>query len=70
VWFGGPGSDFLVDLEGIDEVNGGRGSDFCLATKDNAGGDTLRGGQGTDVGDADPGDQVQSLETRVVCFAE
>ncbi len=70
VWWGGPGSDYLTDFAGNDLVQGGGGSDRCLATVDTTGGDTIRGGPGRDFWDADPGDVVSGVERQAVCYAD
>jgi hypothetical protein len=70
-WHGGPGLDHLTDFRGADLVFGGAGGDSCLATQDGVGNDAIAGGPGRDIGDADPGDSVSSVEVQgVVCFAD
>lgn len=70
-WHGGPGADHLTDFRGADDLFGGGGGDPCLATQDGVGDDSIRGGPGRDIGDADAGDTVSSVEVQgVVCFAD
>jgi hypothetical protein len=53
---------------GSDIVQGGRGLDFCVATRDgHPGNDVANGGPGTDVVDADDGDLLVAAETRRTC---
>jgi hypothetical protein len=53
---------------GSDIVQGGRGLDFCVATKDGVeGNDVANGGPGTDAVDADAGDLLVAAETPVDC---
>lgn len=68
---GGAGSDSMTDFRGADHVFGGAGGDRCLATQDGVGDDVIQGGPGRDIGDADAGDRVVSVEVQgVVCFAD
>jgi hypothetical protein len=57
-------------MRGTDSIHGGLGSDSCLATFDNHGGDTIVGGPGTDIWYADPGDHASTVEKKIICFAD
>jgi Ca2+-binding RTX toxin-like protein len=71
LWRGGAGRDHLTDFSGRDRIAGGTGGDPCLATQDGAGGDSIHGGPGRDIGDADGGDTIVGVEVQGVnCFAD
>lgn len=62
-FYGQGGGEYIVSAgHGTDVLNGGAGDDSCLATWDNAGGDTVIGGPGHDIWGGDPGDTAQSVE--------
>ena len=68
---GGEGKDLVLAGFGFDSakggkqhdiISGGKGRDPCVSGKDDKGGDRVHGGPDEDVGDADAGDSVTSVE--------
>jgi hypothetical protein len=53
---GSAGGDHFVDLHGKDKIYGGEGNDPCMNGSDDAPGDVLRGGAGSDGYNVDAGD--------------